>query len=134
MPEGLGLDSSGGHAEPPVEAPQLASWYNLGPRPGEVGPAVILGHVNGSGKPGVFANLHTVEVGDQIVVSREDGSDVAFSVYRIQTIEKTEFPTDEVYGNTEGPEIRLVTCGGDLDRVRHRYLSNIIAYGRLIPL
>lgn len=132
MVDGLGLDAQGGHAEPPVEEPKVASWYNLGPRPGEVGPAVVLGHVNGSGQQGIFANLHNVRDGDRVTITREDGSEIEFEVYRTLTIDKEEFPADEVYGNTDGPEIRLVTCGGNLDRVHHRYLSNIIVFGRLI--
>ena len=131
MVDGLGLDASGSHAEPPVEKPTLASWYNLGPRPGEVGPAVVLGHVNGGGKQGIFANLHNSREGDRIVISREDGSDVAFEVYKIRTIDKDAFPKDEVYGNTEGPEIRLITCGGELNRAARSYESNVIVFGRL---
>ena len=44
---------------------------------------------------------------------------------------KERFPTAQVYSDTRGPEIRLVTCGGDLDRQASSYLSNVIAYGTL---
>lgn len=132
MVEGLGLDANGGHAEPPVESPELASWYNLGPRPGAKGPAVILGHVNGNGQQGVFSRLHEVAQGDEIEIGREDGSRLLFSVYRTEKIDKTDFPTDEVYGNTEGSELRLITCGGNYDPKHRRYLDNIIVYAKLI--
>lgn len=114
-----------------MEEPTLASWYNLGPRPGEVGPAVVLGHVNGAGKQGIFANLRNSREGDRIVVSREDGSQVMFEVYKIRTIDKDRFPKDLVYGNTEGPEIRLITCGGELNRAARSYESNVIVFARL---
>ena len=129
--DGLGVDASGGFAEPPVEQPELASWYNPGPRPGERGPSVILGHVNGNGQPGVFANLASVVEGDAVEILREDGSVAVFQVYRIQMAEKTDFPVSEVFGSTEGSELRLITCGGDLDRERRSYRSNVIVYARL---
>jgi sortase (surface protein transpeptidase) len=132
MLNGLGLDASGGHAEPPVDQPMLASWYNPGPRPGERGPAVILGHVNGGGQQGIFARLHQVQMGDRIFVTREDGSKIAFEAYRVEKeIDKTKFPANEVYGKVDGSEIRLITCGGELDRKAHRYLSNVIVWARL---
>jgi sortase (surface protein transpeptidase) len=132
MKDGLGLDSSGGHAEPPVEEPTLASWYNLGPRPGDVGPAVILGHVNGKGKEGIFAHLDRVREKDLILVRDENGNDLSFQVYRAAKIEKADFPQQDVYGNTDGPELRLITCGGALDTVHHRYLSNVIVWAKLV--
>jgi hypothetical protein len=130
--DGLGLDKNGGHVEPTVEKPKLASWYNLGPIPGELGPAVILGHVNGGGQPGIFANLDRVVIGDVITVTREDKSRITFRVYRRELKVKTDFPTNEVYGDTAGSELRLITCGGQLDRVNHRYLSNVIVWARLV--
>lgn len=132
LPDGLGLDRFGGHEEPPVDKPELASWYNLGPRPGEIGPAVILGHVNGNGHPGIFANLSKVRIGDQITVSREDGSKSIFVVYDVMTIDKKQFPKNLVYDDTLNPELRLITCGGELDRSAHRYLSNVIVWARLV--
>lgn len=133
MIDGLGVDSSGGHAEPPLDRPELASWYNLGPRPGERGPAVILGHVNGRGQQGIFATLTRAQVGTRIFVVREDGSEIQFEVYRVEKERpKTEFPTSEIYGPTDGSEIRLITCGGDLDRAAHRYLDNVLVWARLV--
>jgi hypothetical protein len=134
LPEGLGVDETGGHLEPPVERPELASWYNLGPRPGAPGPSVVLGHVNGGGKPGIFANLEEVERGDRVVVGREDGTWAEFEVYRISTILKDQFPTDEVYGPTQGAEIRLITCGGDFNRATGHYRSNILVFARLTQI
>jgi LPXTG-site transpeptidase (sortase) family protein len=133
MPEGLGTDATGGFAEPPVDKPKLASWYNRGRVPGEMGPAVILGHVNGRGQQGIFANLDKVREGDIIDVERQDGSTIKFKVYRTQTIDKTDFPANEVFADTWSAELRLITCGGTLDRANHRYLSNVIVYASYLP-
>jgi LPXTG-site transpeptidase (sortase) family protein len=131
LPEGLGVTKKGGFDNPPVEKPQLGSWYNLGPRPGAPGPAVILGHINGNGKLGLFRYLDTVKSGDRVTVYREDGSKLTFKVYKTQQVVKTEFPTSAVFGETGASELRLISCGGDYDKDNRRYLSNVIAYARL---
>ncbi len=134
MVAGLGVDAGGGFAEPSVDEPQLASWYNLGPVPGERGPSVVLGHVNGGGSDGIFAFLDMVVEGDRVIVYREDGSQIAFDVYRKQKISKLTFPHEEVFGPTDGSEIRLITCGGDLDRSAGSYRDNVIVYAKLVQV
>jgi sortase (surface protein transpeptidase) len=129
--EGRGLTKAGGWDNPPVAKPQLGSWYSEGPRPGEPGPAVILGHINGNGHAGLFKYLDTVKVNDRVKVYREDGSFVTFKVYKTRKIVKTSFPTDEIFTDTDVPELRLISCGGDYDPDNRRYLDNIIAFARL---
>src|SRR5438128_2185263 len=51
--ESVGLDSEGHMAVPKV--PANVAWYNLGPKPGEDGNAVIDGHIDTiTGEPAVF--------------------------------------------------------------------------------
>jgi hypothetical protein len=125
-----GLNSDGSPEVPPVTQPEQASWYGLGPAPGEIGPAVILGHVNGGGRPGVFARLKEVAVGDRIVVGYKDGTSREFTVTRTEQVPKTGFPFEKVYGNTEGPELRVITCGGLFNQAADSYLDNVIVYAR----
>jgi sortase (surface protein transpeptidase) len=125
----LGLTETGDHEVPPLSQPEVAGWYSLGVVPGDVGPAVLLGHVNGGGRKGIFAGLTRLEAGNEIVVVR-DGAPVSFAVYDIVRVDKDEFPAERVYGNTEGPELRLVTCGGALNRVSGHYEDNIIVFAR----
>ena len=116
-----------------MEVPQDATttgWFDLGPVPGEPGPAVIAAHVNWKKVDGVFARLHEMAVGDAATVTRADGTSVTFTAYRVERYSKSAFPTDEVYGNTDGPELRLVTCGGDFDRTTGHYLDNVVVYAR----
>lgn len=108
-----GLRENGSLEVPPEGPGAPASWYNGSPTPGERGPSVLLGHVNATGGgPGVFADLRELEPGDEISVEREDGSTAVFAVDRGELYEKNEFPTQEVYGNTDGAELRLITCDG----------------------
>jgi hypothetical protein len=124
----LGLTPAG-KMEVPRDA-VTAGWYGLGPVPGEPGPAVIAAHVNYNKVNGVFARLHEVAVGDPITVTRADGGVVAFTAYRVERYAKATFPTQDVYGNTEGPELRLVTCGGDFNHATGNYLDNIVVFAR----
>jgi hypothetical protein len=127
----LGLNPDRTVAVPPVSQPKQASWYKLGPTPGAVGPAVILGHINGNGQPGIFARLHELKPGDQVKVSRADGKTALFTVTKLEQAPKTAFPTVAVYGDTTGAELRLITCGGAFDKSKRSYVDNIIVYAAL---
>ncbi len=127
----LGLNADKSIEVPPVDEPTQAGWYEYGPTPGEVGPAVILGHIDGDHKEGIFWRLHDVRRGDKVTVSRQDGSTATFTVSKIVDVHKSAFPTSAVYGNTADPELRLITCGGAFDATTGHYLDNLIVYATL---
>lgn len=106
-------------------------WWAGGAGVGEAGPAVIVGHVDSWRGPAVFFRLGELEPGDEVHVLREDGSVRTFVAYAKERVPKDQFPTDRVYGPTEVPELRLVTCGGDFDRSRRSYEDNVIVYLRI---
>jgi hypothetical protein len=122
----LGLQADGTVAVP--KRTDVAGWYERGPRPGQPGPAVILGHVDSHTGPGIFINLGTVRPGTLVRVDLADGSTVMFRVTRIERVAKTRFPTDLVYAPTLDPTLRLVTCGGSFDHSRGSYRDNVIAF------
>lgn len=129
----LGLDDQGALEVPPGEPGSPAGWYEHSPTPGETGPAVFLGHVNAEGGgPGIFADLRRLAPGDQINVLREDGSTAVFAVQAAEQYAKDTFPTQRVYGNTAGPELRLITCDG-YDPKTGRFDDNYVVYARLVP-
>jgi sortase (surface protein transpeptidase) len=107
---------------------ELAGWYEEGPRPGQPGPAVILGHVDSKEGPAVFYALRRLPIGSDIHADRADGSTVTFRVTGRSQVPKTNFPSDLVYGATLEPSLRLVTCGGEFDRHAGSYLDNVIVY------
>jgi sortase (surface protein transpeptidase) len=125
----LGLTPSGALDVPKDAA--TAGWFALSPVPGEVGPAVLAAHVDYDKVPGVFARLREMKVGDTAEVTRSDGATVRFAVYRVERFSKSAFPTAEVYGNTDGPELRLVTCGGEFDGASRHYRDNVVVFARL---
>ncbi|MBM7782425.1 class F sortase [Arthrobacter tumbae] len=128
----LGLRENGSLEVPPDGPGAPASWYNQSPTPGERGPSVLLGHVNATGGgPGVFADLRALKAGDLIEVTREDGSTATFAVTKGEQYPKDEFPTQKVYGNTEGAELRLITCDG-YDPATGEFDDNYVVYAELV--
>jgi Sortase domain len=128
----LGLNPDGTVEVPPLERDSKAGWYRDSPTPGEVGPSVILGHVDSAEfGPGVFFRLGALRPGDQISVGRADGSTAVFTVDRVESVPKDDFPTLEVYGNTDRAELRLITCGGDFDPSARSYVDNIVVFASL---
>jgi len=122
----LGLTTQGAIQVPATTS--VAGWYTRSPRPGAVGPAIILGHIDSYQGPGVFFRLSELRPGDWIYVHRSDASIVSFRVTEVQTYLKDQFPTQSVYGPTPDAELRLITCGGAFDSASGHYLSNIVVY------
>lgn len=106
----------------------VAGWYDLGPRPGEPGPAVIAGHVDSVTGPAVFYRLGQLRYGDRVYVRRADGSTASFTVTGVLMYDKSDFPSEAVYGPVPVPQLRLITCGGTFDYARGSYLSNVVVF------
>jgi hypothetical protein len=98
VPVGLGADGA-------MEVPEvdLAGWYRLGPRPGERGPAVIVGHVDSREGPAVFHRLGQLRQGDRIEVGRDGGAAVAFAVERVERVAKESLPVGRIWNRTSQP-------------------------------
>jgi sortase (surface protein transpeptidase) len=126
----LGLRPDGSMEVPPGAYP--AGWYTGAPTPGELGPAIIAGHVDWNGDPGVFFELYKLKPGDEVTVRRRDGSTARFRVDNVAQYPKNEFPTEAIYGNIDHAGLRLITCGGAFDRSVHSYVDNIVVYASLV--
>ncbi|MEU4875192.1 class F sortase [Streptomyces sp. NPDC021608] len=128
----LGLAADRSVQVPPIERHDRAGWYEHSPTPGQTGPSVILAHVTvGRYGDGVFRRLDRLRPGDRIAVRLENGTAAAFAVTRVRTVDKARFPTEEVYGNVDRPELRLITCGGP--RTGDGYRDNVIVFAALVP-
>ena len=124
----LGLAADGTMQVPPLSSASVAGWFTGSPRPGAVGSAIIVGHVDSHEGPAVFDRLDELRPGDDVYVKRADGTTVKFRVTSLQMYLKDHFPTQTVYGPTPDAELRLITCGGAFDYATHHYLSNIVVY------
>ena len=118
---------------PPLEKDSKAGWFSYSPTPGELGPAVLLGHVDSARwGPGIFYRLGALRPSEKVDVTRADRAVVTFVVDRVESYPKDTFPSLQVYGNTLDAELRLITCGGIFDSSTRNYENNIVAYAHLI--
>ena len=115
-----------------METPDFgdAGWYDLGPRPGAPGPAVLVAHVHGPAGDDVFARLHKLDRGDRVTVKRSDGTST-FVVESVEQAGKDALPYKRIWNDTKEPVLRLITCGGTPDPVTRMYPDNTIVYARL---
>ena len=129
----IGLTSSGEIRTPPLDRDSHAYWLDVSPTPGELGPSVILGHVDSAAYgPAVFFRLGDMRQRDKIYVTLADHQVAVFEVQRVVEYKKKAFPTLAVYGNTDYAALRLITCGGTFAPAIRSYESNIVVYAELV--
>ncbi|MFF5921490.1 class F sortase [Streptomyces flavochromogenes] len=129
----LGLDAEGRLATPPIDNPLVVGWYAKGVTPGERGTAVVVGHRDTRTGPAIFVSLDSLSPGNTVRVARADGKVAVFTVDRVVTYAKNDFPDKEVYGSTGRPELRLLTCGGAFDPGKG-YEANIVVFAHLTDI
>ena len=134
----VGLQKNGTMEVPPLSKAKEIDWYRYSPVPGDLGPSVIISHVDGDGQQGGFAALGKVQVGDTVDVERTDGLTATFKVIKTALVPKDQMGNPDqvhmIYGDTVDPELRLITCGGVLDKIHHNYLSNRVVFASLSDL
>lgn len=122
------------NADQTVEVPEgyeEVGYYKFGPTPGELGPAVVLGHVDSYQGPAVFFELGQLEAGDEIYVDRDDGTTAVFVVDHLESHEQRGFPTAKVYSDIDYAGLRLITCTGVYNHGTQEYSHNLIVFAKL---
>ncbi|MCS6521919.1 class F sortase [Curtobacterium sp. Csp1] len=119
-----------GELDPPKDW-DSAGWFSGGIVPGQVGPAVIAGHVDSPTSAAVFYRLDELVPGDQVQVGMSDGTTRTFTVERSERAAKSAFPTSDVYGSAPTPQLRLITCDGTFDTATGHYTDNLIVFADL---
>lgn len=129
--ESVGMDRDGRMDVPSVVTD--TAWYNLGPRPGSQGNAVIDGHFDTvTGAPSVFYNLKTLAPGDTITVTDAKNASYTFKVAKVTAYPTDQFPLQLVFGdNTDKSKLNLITCGGTWDKAAHNYLERTVVFATL---
>lgn len=127
----LGLQSNGTLQVPPDA--MTPGWFTGAPAPGELGPAIIAGHVRWNGSAGIFADLERLRLEDRIIITRRNGTSAVFRVTRVSKFTKAQFPTDLVYGNIDHAGLRLITCDG-LDSSGRVYRDNLVVFATLVTI
>ncbi|RPF41123.1 sortase family protein [Streptomyces sp. Ag109_G2-6] len=115
--------------DPDTEA-DTPGWWTQGATPGEKGVSVLVAHFDTKHGPALMKDVAKIGLGDLVEVPREDGSTARFKIREIEDVNKKDFPTQKVYADTARPELRLLTCGGDIEN-GHR-TNNVILYADLV--
>ncbi|MGW6457003.1 class F sortase [Streptomyces sp. NPDC055078] len=126
----LGLNKDRTVEVPPPEKGMTAGWYSGAAVPGEPGASVIIGHNATRFGKAVFHDLKKIGKGAEIAVRNSAGKTARFAVTGTETVKKNAFPTQKVYGGTNGRELRLITCDGGFDAQGHP-VDNLIVYATL---
>ncbi len=107
-------------------------WYQFGSLPGDpTGTAVLVGHVDGNGRAGVFADLRDLAPGDTLTVTLPNGSPRTFAVTGIEQFNKQALPSD-LFARGGAPRLALITCGGAFDADTGHYLDNVVVVAAAI--
>lgn len=126
--ERVGLTADGAVGAP--KGPINAAWYKLGPRPGEIGSAVITGHygVWKSGIPTVFNNLDKLSPGDKLSVKDDRGIITTFVVREIKSYDP-KAGAAEVFASGDGKaHLNLITCEGIWDKTAKSYPKRLVVF------
>jgi hypothetical protein len=114
-----------------VPPPGRAGWYDAGPRPGEAGRSVLVGHVDDiAGRLATFGRIAEVKDGARIKVTDGAGRVHAFEVVGRAQVRKSAFPRGDVFGPSRRPVLVLITCGGPWLGRKLGYRDNILVYAR----
>ena len=107
--------------------PWVVAWYeNLGSL-GTTGNVVMAGHIDyWNVGPAVFYNLSTLEPGNEVVVTGDDGKIYPFAVEWVRQYDSASIPLDEVAGPTPEQSVTLITCGGAFDYANGLYLQRTV--------
>ncbi|MEY2242611.1 class F sortase [Streptomyces sp. SAS_267] len=128
----LSIDATGKLEAPPANDTNMVGWFAKGVSPGEVGTAIIAGHVDTKTSAAVFAGLGDLKKGDKFSVERSDGRTASFVVDSAETFAKDAFPDDRVYADTPDAEVRLITCAGTYDHAVKDYTDNLVVFAHLV--
>ena len=123
----VGITSLGSMGVP--EGPDDVAWFNLGPRPGENGSAVIAGHSGWKdGIPAVFDNLYKLRKGDEIYIEDKKGNTTTFVVHELKTYGLNEDASDVFISNDEKAHLNLVTCTGDWNKINKSHSDRLVVF------
>lgn len=101
--------------------PLNTGWYDIYDKPGFGGNAVFSAHVDYFPDiKGPFYQLAKAEIGDEVIVTMENGQEYTYRVVTVNRYDVTTIPMGEIIWPTTKPAeaewVTLITCGGQFVR------------------
>lgn len=119
-----------------MDTPSLmddVAWYAPGVAPGEIGNAVLAGHLDRiGGAPAVFWKLGKLTVEDDIFVADSAGGELHFRVTGVESYPYDAAPLDDIFGFGIRSRLNLITCRGKWDRAGQTYTQRLVVYSELV--
>ena len=123
----IGLTSDGAMDVP--KGPDEVAWYNLGPRPGEPGNAVVDGHSGWKNNmPAVFDNLYKLQKGDKVYVENDTGVITTFIVREIRKYDPNVDASDVFISNDGKSHLNLITCSGIWNEIWKSHSDRLVVF------
>lgn len=123
--------TAAGYMVPPDSAWNVA-WHMHGVRPGEIGNAVMYGHLNTrASNVAVFSQLHRLRVGNSVRVTDRKGTVRTFTVTKIGVYKRDQLPLRDISGKTADVHLNLYTCAGYWNRRVGDYSHRFVVYTSL---
>ena len=122
--EKVGVDAQGNIGVP--SAPTNVAWYDRGPAPGQPGDAILNGHVDWTTGPAVFANLRTLQPGDEVTIVTQSSQQLRFKVTASKSYDANTRPPADLFATSGPPRISLITCTGPWDVGRKQYQQRLV--------
>jgi len=109
--------------------PDDVAWFNQGPRPGEIGSAIISGHYGWKdNRQAVFDNLAQLKKGDRLYVEDNQGTTTTFVVTKIQRYSSNN-NTLKVFSSNDGKaHLNLITCEGVWNSISQSYSQRLVVF------
>ena len=108
------------------------AWFKDGYKVGDLGNAVIAGHVDDGVNPGVFTNLHKLQKGDKVEVSDRNNKKLVFKVYDKKLYKLRDAPVEKIFGFSSNRHLNLITCEGDYNNSLGSTPNRLVVYTKLI--
>lgn len=105
-------------------------WYKYGPTPGQIGNAVIDGHLDSTTGPAVFWRLGDLDKGEHFQIVMSNGQQEDFVIQEKVSYRYNDAPLDKIFGKATTANLNLITCGGIWDPFTHNYSNRTIIYAR----
>ncbi|WP_082232708.1 class F sortase [Halobacillus massiliensis] len=113
------------------EGTETVGWFEPGTKPGQTGNAVLAGHVDSKKGPAVFFYLDQLAQGDEIIVTDEEGTELIYTVQRLESYPANDAPIDEIFGRTDKKNLNLITCTGTFNRQKGTHEERLVVYTEL---
>lgn len=108
-------------------------WYQASAKPGEDGAMFVFGHVSSWQAKGIFYNLHTLQPGDKIFITRGDNRQFTYRVVAKKIYNHTKIDMKTVLAPIESgkPGLNLMTCAGHVIKGTNEFSERLVVFTTL---